>query len=529
MLLDQLIVELGFDPAELREGISEAIRDVEGLGERMVGLGGQLTAGVTVPLATLGAASVAAFGEQEDAIAKLDAVLAATGTTGAGVSGHIQELAASLQETTRFGDDATESAAAVLLAFDSMRDGAGGLSTQFDRTLVLSQDLAAFMETDVTSAAKQLGRALEDPKAGMAALRRAGVVLNDEQKAMIEAFTEAGDVAGAQGVILDALEGKIGGLAQTMGTTMKGEMAQAWNALGEAGEAVGALLAPVIKGLADAVSKLATFFAGLPTPVLAAGVAAATMAAAIGPLLIGLGGILKLLPLLQAGMGVLGATGGPILLAVVAISSLVAAGTALVENWQVISYEAGQFTSKVTGAFREMYEKVVGHSYVPDMVDGVGDEFGRMGEILERGLGAVIDFTEGGKGAFRGFAESVIGDLKRTAASLVGNFIGGAIRNGVPFFIGGETLGPVGPRALGGPVTAGAPYLVGERGPELFVPGASGTIVPNGGGGMSGRDILSALGPPPRAMSPREVALDGWWREVIRLTTKDNRERYPNG
>lgn len=34
-------------------------------------------------------------------------------------------------------------------------------------------------------------------------------------------------------------------------------------------------------------------------------------------------------------------------------------------------------------------------------------------------------------------------------------------------------------RAAGGPVTGGTPYLVGERGPELFVPGASGAIVPN--------------------------------------------------
>lgn len=38
-------------------------------------------------------------------------------------------------------------------------------------------------------------------------------------------------------------------------------------------------------------------------------------------------------------------------------------------------------------------------------------------------------------------------------------------------------------RASGGPVSAGSPYMVGERGPELFVPERSGTIVPNGAGG----------------------------------------------
>ena len=34
-------------------------------------------------------------------------------------------------------------------------------------------------------------------------------------------------------------------------------------------------------------------------------------------------------------------------------------------------------------------------------------------------------------------------------------------------------------RASGGPVTAGRPYLVGERGPKIFNPSQSGTIIPN--------------------------------------------------
>ena len=42
-------------------------------------------------------------------------------------------------------------------------------------------------------------------------------------------------------------------------------------------------------------------------------------------------------------------------------------------------------------------------------------------------------------------------------------------------------------KAEGGPVTGGRPYLVGEEGPELFVPGASGGIVANNslGGGTN--------------------------------------------
>jgi len=43
-------------------------------------------------------------------------------------------------------------------------------------------------------------------------------------------------------------------------------------------------------------------------------------------------------------------------------------------------------------------------------------------------------------------------------------------------------------KALGGPVQANTPYLVGERGPELFMPNSGGNIIPNnkmGGGGSS--------------------------------------------
>jgi phage-related minor tail protein len=55
--------------------------------------------------------------------------------------------------------------------------------------------------------------------------------------------------------------------------------------------------------------------------------------------------------------------------------------------------------------------------------------------------------------------------------------------------IGDAIKGAFGFRAMGGPVASGSPYVVGEKGPELFVPHASGTIVPNnkmansGGGG----------------------------------------------
>lgn len=73
--------------------------------------------------------------------------------------------------------------------------------------------------------------------------------------------------------------------------------------------------------------------------------------------------------------------------------------------------------------------------------------------------------------------------------------------HGVSFDFGSKTFGIGNPfpeaRAMGGPVSAMSPYLVGERGPELFMPSSSGTIIPNhhlGGGGGGGSGI-TANGP----------------------------------
>jgi tape measure domain-containing protein len=62
----------------------------------------------------------------------------------------------------------------------------------------------------------------------------------------------------------------------------------------------------------------------------------------------------------------------------------------------------------------------------------------------------------------------------------------GAINNtGLSTFNSTNSFANLGMKAAGGPVAGGTPYIVGEKGPELFVPGRGGTIVPNhamGGG-----------------------------------------------
>jgi len=108
-------------------------------------------------------------------------------------------------------------------------------------------------------------------------------------------------------------------------------------------------------------------------------------------------------------------------------------------------------------------------------------------ESARQAFTALSDVIYGmGKG-MDDFAKSALDAFRRILAnkiteqlfSLLAGIGGGGSAGGFLGAIGGFFSGLVG-KAGGGPVSAGRPYMVGERGPELFVPGASGTIVPNG-------------------------------------------------
>ena len=76
-------------------------------------------------------------------------------------------------------------------------------------------------------------------------------------------------------------------------------------------------------------------------------------------------------------------------------------------------------------------------------------------------------------------------DLRAVAMSALADIAGAAVRAGIGSIVGsggggllGGLLGLLGApgRATGGPVSPGRAYMVGERGPELFVPTSSGHV-----------------------------------------------------
>ncbi len=95
----------------------------------------------------------------------------------------------------------------------------------------------------------------------------------------------------------------------------------------------------------------------------------------------------------------------------------------------------------VTGFFATMYDKVVGHSYVPDMVEGIGDEFGRLDGLMvgpaRRSTSLVQSLFDGMRsavldtvsGLLRDLSAALTGWLDRFMPSWAANLLGGIASN----------------------------------------------------------------------------------------------------
>jgi phage-related minor tail protein len=165
-----------------------------------------------------------------------------------------------------------------------------------------------------------------------------------------------------------------------------------------------------------------------------------------------------------------------------------------------------------TGAFRR---EVNG---LRDVLDGpLGRGADRAGRAVET---ALLRAVRTGKLGFE--------DLKATALAVLAEIAAAAVRDGIGAILAGAggaggggggllaglagLIGGAPGRATGGPVSPARPYWVGERGPELFVPTASGSIAPAAARGVRevrvAITVQAAAGEAPAALrqSSRQVA-----------------------
>jgi hypothetical protein len=233
-----------------------------GSGFKSVGVaaGKLAVAGVAVAgvaLAAFGKSAIDQAREAQKVAGQTEAVIKSTGGAAKVTAGQVADLADALSMKAGIDDEAIQSGENMLLTFRNIRDEAGKGNKIFDRATKASLDLSVAMGKDLSASSLMVGKALNDPIAGMTALGRAGVQLTDQQKANITSMVEQGDTMGAQKVILRELNAEFKGSAAAQATA--GEKAKvAWENFQED---VGNKLLPLL-------DKLAVFFVTTVIPAL---------------------------------------------------------------------------------------------------------------------------------------------------------------------------------------------------------------------------------------------------------------------
>ncbi len=147
----------------------------------------------------------------------------------------------------------------------------------------------------------------------------------------------------------------------------------------------------------------------------------------------------------------------------------------------------------------------LGSDAIGFFADGMGSMLGKIfdvssaiGGAMTNTIGGAISILGQGFGGLKDFAVSALSQITQSLLSQAGSFLSGAggLLSGIFGGGGGSFLGDIaggllgsffgGPgRANGGSVFSGTPVLVGEKGPELFLPPSNGKIIPNNqmGGG----------------------------------------------
>lgn len=172
-------------------------------------------------------------------------VIKSTGGAAQVSAKQVGSLATAISTKTGIDDEAIQSGANLLLTFKNIKDEAGAGNNIFDQTTQIMTDMSAAMGKDPKAAAIGLGKALNDPVKGIAALSRVGVQFDADQTDLIKHLVESGDTMGAQKVILHELKSEFGGAAAASSTAGE-KAAVSWANLKEQ---IGTALLPVIDKL----------------------------------------------------------------------------------------------------------------------------------------------------------------------------------------------------------------------------------------------------------------------------------------
>ena len=358
-------------------------------GKAMRNIGAGMSLAVTAPLVGLGKQMVTLYDTQVQAENAVATAIASTGGAANKTLGELKGLASGLQSLTTFGDeDILRNVTTPLLTFTKIQGDV------FDRAQGSVLDMATLLKTDLKSASILVGKALNDPIKGVSALGRSGVQFTEDQKGMIKSLVETGDVAGAQVLILQELEKQFEGQAAAAANTPMGQWLQLGNYIGNVKKQLGEEIVPFLKPLAENIKTAVTWFGELSPEVKRNIVVVGGLAAAVGPLVAGMG-------LMVMGVTAIGgafASMGALLLAnpiFAAVAAIAGGAYVIYRNWEGISaWFSGVWESIKIGASAgwDAIKSLLLNYTAPGLIykhwSGISDWFSGVWESIKTGASA---------------------------------------------------------------------------------------------------------------------------------------------
>ena len=207
----------------------------------------------TAAIVGFGISAVKAFSESESINKQLNTVLQSTGEIAGVTSAKAVELSKSLEHMSGVSDETALNAENVLLTFTNIGNKIFPQATTaaLDMATALNHGMLPSMG-DVQAKAILIGKALQDPDAGLGALKRVGVNVDELKKK----FTEGMSVQDKQKLILQELQTEFGGSAKAAGETFAGSLAKLKESFNDTMEIIG-------KSISDVIQPLVKHFASV--------------------------------------------------------------------------------------------------------------------------------------------------------------------------------------------------------------------------------------------------------------------------
>jgi hypothetical protein len=254
-----------------------------------------------VAFTAMGGALVGALGltiqasaESEQAQAQLAAVLTSTSAAAGLTADELNKMSEALSRQTTFDDEAITGAQSLLLTFTKIG------KEVFPEAIKTILDMSQALDNDLKTSTTQLGKALNDPIAGVSALTKVGVTFTLEQKKQIKTMVESNNIMGAQKIILAELATEFGGSATAAAGTLTGQFTQLKNEFGNLLEEIGnaltggggiagliTMMKQTVMAATDWIKSHPELIASITKVSLSVG----ALMVALGPLLIALPGI----------------------------------------------------------------------------------------------------------------------------------------------------------------------------------------------------------------------------------------------